>query len=195
MKKNNTHEKIIIYKFLLCLVYFFKHIQTYSKYVTENNGRDSTVVAKWNVKIGKNNMNNEYNFSNELVLKTEENKNVVDGKIAPGTSISTQFSLDCSECEASLKYIVNPSQIKCNEKEDSRFIVTSIDNEKNTMKYDETERYYYGIVDIKDAYKVINIKAIVKWNNDDENNVADTESGVENSNIVLPLTVRVEQIN
>ena len=33
----------------------FKHIQTYSKYVTENNGRDSTVVAKWNVKIGKNN--------------------------------------------------------------------------------------------------------------------------------------------
>ena len=195
MNYNKKINKVVFMIMLLCFLYFIKNIQTYSRYNTENNGRDSTVVAKWNVKIGKNNMNNEYNFSNELVLKTEENKNVVDGKIAPGTSISTQFSLDCSECEASLKYIVNPSQIKCNEKEDSRFIVTSIDNEKNTMKYDETERYYYGIVDIKDAYKVINIKAIVKWNNDDENNVADTESGVENSNIVLPLTVRVEQIN
>lgn len=195
MNYNKKINKVVFMIMLLCFLYFIKNIQTYSRYNTENNGRDSTVVAKWNVKIGKNNMNNEYNFSNELVLKTEENKNVVDGKIAPGTTISTQFSLDCSECEASLKYIVKPSQIKCNEKEDSRFIVTSIDNEKNTMKYDETERYYYGIVDIKDAYKVINIKAIVKWNNDDENNVADTESGVENSNIVLPLTVRVEQIN
>lgn len=195
MNYNKKINKVVFMIMLLCFLYFIKNIQTYSRYNTENNGRDSTVVAKWNVKIGKNNMNNEYNFSNELVLKTEENKNVVDGKIAPGTSISTQFSLDCSECEASLKYIVKPSQIKCNEKEDSRFIVTSIDNEKNTMKYDETEGYYYGIVDIKDAYKVINIKAIVKWNNDDENNVADTESGVENSNIVLPLTVRVEQIN
>ena len=195
MSYNKKMNKVLCMIFLLFFIYFIKNVQTYSKYNTENGGRDSTVVAKWNVKIGKNNMNNEYNFSNELVLKTEENKNVVDGKIAPGTSISTQFSLDCSECEASLKYIVKPSQIKCNEKEDSRFIVTSIDNEKNTMKYDETEGYYYGIVDIKDAYKVINIKAIVKWNNDDENNVADTESGVENSNIVLPLTVRVEQIN
>ena len=195
MNYNKKINKVVFMIMLLCFLYFIKNIQTYSRYNTENNGRDSTVVAKWNVKIGKNNMNNEYNFSNELVLKTEENKNVVDGKIAPGTSISTQFSLDCSECEASLKYIVKPSQIKCNEKEDSRFIVTSIDNEKNTMKYDETDGYYYGIVDIKDAYKVINIKAIVKWNNDDENNVADTESGVENSNIVLPLTVRVEQIN
>ena len=43
--------------------------------------------------------------------------------------------------------------------------------------------------------KIINIKATVKWNNNDENNVADTESGVENSIIVLPLTVRVEQMN
>ena len=43
--------------------------------------------------------------------------------------------------------------------------------------------------------KIINIKATVNWKNDDENNEADTESGVENSIIVLPLTVRVEQMN
>lgn len=195
-KKNKKAVFIIILMILLLLfIYFIKNVQTYSRYNTENNGRDSTVVAKWNVKIGKNNMNNEYNFSNELELKTEENKNVADGKIAPGTSISTQFSLDCSECEASLKYIVKPSQIKCNGQEDSRFIVTSINNEKNTMQYDEEEDYYYGIVDIKDAYRVMNIKATVTWNNDDGNNEADTESAVENSTIVLPLTVRVEQIN
>ena len=63
------------------------------------------------------------------------------------------------------------------------------------MKYDEKEDYYYGIIDIKDAYKVMNIRAIVRWNNDYENNEADTKSGVKNSIIVLPLTVRVEQIN
>ena len=57
------------------------------------------------------------------------------------------------------------------------------------------KKYYFGIIDARDAYKIINIKATVKWNNDDENNVADTESGVENSIIVLPLTVRVEQMN
>ena len=104
MNYNKKLNKILFIIILLCLVYFFKHIQTYSKYVTENNGRDSTVVAKWNVKIGKNNMNDESDFSNELVLSTENNKNVLEGKIAPGTSISTQFSLDCSECETSLKY-------------------------------------------------------------------------------------------
>ena len=195
MNYNKKITKVVFMIMLLCFLYFIKNIQTYSRYNTENNGRDSTVVAKWNVKIGKNNMNNEYNFSNELVLKTEENKNVVDGKIAPGTSISTQFSLDCSECEASLKYIVKPSQIKCDEREDSRFIVASIDNEKNTMQYDEEQDYYFGIVDTRDTYKIINIKATVNWKNDDENNEADTESGVENSIIILPLTVRVEQMN
>ena len=195
MSYNKKINKVLFMIFLLLFIYFIKNVQTYSKYNTENDGRDSTTIAQWNVKIGKNNMNNEYDFSNELVLKTENNKNVIDGKIAPGTSISTQFSLDCSECETSLKYIVKPSQIKCDEKEDSRFIVASINNEKNTMEYDEKEGYYFGIVEAKDAYKIINIKAIVNWNNEDKNNEADTESGVENSIIVLPLTVRVEQIN
>lgn len=195
MSYNKKINKVLFMIFLLFLIYFIKNVQTYSKYNTENDGRDSTTVAQWNVKIGKNNMNNEYDFSNELVLKTESNKNVIDGKIAPGTSISTQFSLDCSECETSLKYIVKPSQIKCDGKDDSRFVVTSINNEKNTMIYDEEEKYYFGVVDTRDAYKIINIKATVNWNNDDENNEADTESGVENSIIVLPLTVRVEQIN
>ena len=195
MNYNKKINKVLFMIFLLFLIYFIKNVQTYSKYNTENGGRDSTTVAQWNVKIGENNMNNGYDFSNELVLKTENNKNVIDGKIAPGTSISTQFSLDCSECETSLKYIVKPSQIKCDGKEDSRFVVTSINNEKSTMIYDEEEDYYFGIVDTRDAYKIINIKATVNWNNDDENNAADTESGAENSTIVLPLTVRVEQMN
>ena len=195
MNYNRKINKVLFMIFLLIFIYFIKNVQTYSKYNTENGGRDSTTVAQWNVKIGKNSMNDGYDFSNELVLKTENNKNVVDGKIAPGTSISTQFSLDCSECETSLKYIVKPSQIKCDEREDSRFIVASIDNEKNTMQYDEEQDYYFGIVDTRDTYKIINIKATVNWKNDDENNEADTESGVENSIIILPLTVRVEQMN
>ena len=195
MNYNRKINKVLFMIFLLIFIYFIKNVQTYSKYNTENGGRDSTTVAQWNVKIGKNSMNDGYDFSNELVLKIESNKNVIDGKIAPGTSISTQFSLDCSECETSLKYIVKPSQIKCDEREDSRFIVASIDNEKNTMQYDEEQDYYFGIVDTRDTYKIINIKATVNWYNDDENNVADTESGVENSIIVLPLTVRVEQMN
>ena len=195
MNYNKKINKVLFMILLLFFIYFIKNVQTYSKYNTENGGRDSTTVAQWNVKIGKNSMNDGYDFSNELVLKIESNKNVIDGKIAPGTSISTQFSLDCSECETSLKYIVKPSQIKCDEKEDSRFIVASIDNEKNTMQYDEKEEYYFGIIDARDAYKIINIKAIVNWKNDDENNEADTESGVENSIIILPLTVRVEQMN
>ena len=195
MNYNRKINKVLFMIFLLTFIYFIKNVQTYSKYNTENGGRDSTTVAQWNVKIGKNSMNDGYDFSNELVLKIESNKNVIDGKIAPGTSISTQFSLDCSECETSLKYIVKPSQIKCDEREDSRFIVASIDNEKNTMQYDEEQDYYFGIVDTRDTYKIINIKATVNWKNDDENNEADTESGVENSIIILPLTVRVEQMN
>ena len=195
MNYNRKINKLLFMIFLLIFIYFIKNVQTYSKYNTENGGRDSTTVAQWNVKIGKNSMNDGYDFSNELVLKIESNKNVIDGKIAPGTSISTQFSLDCSECETSLKYIVKPSQIKCDEREDSRFIVASIDNEKNTMQYDEEQDYYFGIVDTRDTYKIINIKATVNWKNDDENNEADTESGVENSIIILPLTVRVEQMN
>ena len=195
MNYNRKINKVLFMIFLLIFIYFIKNVQTYSKYNTEKGGRDSTTVAQWNVKIGKNSMNDGYDFSNELVLKIESNKNVIDGKIAPGTSISTQFSLDCSECETSLKYIVKPSQIKCDEREDSRFIVASIDNEKNTMQYDEEQDYYFGIVDTRDTYKIINIKATVNWKNDDENNEADTESGVENSIIILPLTVRVEQMN
>ena len=195
MNYNRKINKVLFMIFLLIFIYFIKNVQTYSKYNTENGGRDSTTVAQWNVKIGKNSMNDGYDFSNELVLKIESNKNVIDGKIAPGTSISTQFSLDCSECETSLKYIVKPSQIKCDEREDSRFIVASIDNEKNTMQYDEEQDYYFGIVDTRDTYKIINIKATVNWKNDDENNEADTGSGVENSIIILPLTVRVEQMN
>ena len=195
MNYNRKINKVLFMIFLLIFIYFIKNVQTYSKYNTENGGRDSTTVAQWNVKIGKNSMNDGYDFSNELVLKIESNKNVIDGKIAPGTSISTQFSLDCSECETSLKYIVKPSKIKCDEREDSRFIVASIDNEKNTMQYDEEQDYYFGIVDTRDTYKIINIKATVNWKNDDENNEADTESGVENSIIILPLTVRVEQMN
>lgn len=195
MNYNRRINKVLFMIFLLIFIYFIKNVQTYSKYNTENGGRDSTTVAQWNVKIGKNSMNDGYDFSNELVLKIESNKNVIDGKIAPGTSISTQFSLDCSECETSLKYIVKPSQIKCDEREDSRFIVASIDNEKNTMQYDEEQDYFFGIVDTRDTYKIINIKATVNWKNDDENNEADTESGVENSIIILPLTVRVEQMN
>ena len=69
MNYNRKINKVLFMIFLLIFIYFIKNVQTYSKYNTENGGRDSTTVAQWNVKIGKNSMNDGYDFSNELVLK------------------------------------------------------------------------------------------------------------------------------
>ena len=76
MNYNKKINKVLFMIFVLFFICFIKNVQTYSKYNTENDGRDSTTVAQWSVKIGKNDLNNGYNFSNELLLKIENNKNL-----------------------------------------------------------------------------------------------------------------------
>ena len=172
--------------FVMCLIFITK---TYSKYTNFSEGERIFETANWKVKIENIDITKQKECNIDILLNTDDNKYVTEGKVAPGITANGTFTLDPSDSEVTIKYIVTPGKIMYNEKEFSDFKIKMIKANNKILECENGE--YTDIIELENINELIEFTIVVEWqSNDDEE---DTIKGIETGDLSIPINVRVEQ--
>ena len=172
--------------FVICLIFITK---TYSKYTSFSEGERIFETANWKVKIENIDITKQQENNIDILLNTDDNKYVTNGKIAPGITANGTFTLDTSGSEVTIKYIITPGKIMYNEKEFSDFKIKMIKANNKILECENGE--YTDIIELENINELIEFTIVVEWqSNDDEE---DTIKGIETGDLSIPINIRVEQ--
>ena len=172
--------------FVICLIFITK---TYSKYTSFSEGERLFETANWKVKIENIDITKQQENNIDILLNTDDNKYVTNGKIAPGITANGTFTLDVSNSEVKIKYIITPGKIMYNEKEFSDFTIKMIKANNKILECKNGE--YTDLIKLENINKLIEFTIVVEWqSNDDEE---DTIKGIETGDLSIPINIRVEQ--
>ncbi len=216
---NKKVSVLIVLSFLLILVLGAAY--SYSKYSASVSGSASADVAKWNITVNGCNIVNPdkqnsacfeevvdeennivtvtRNFGiNEFTYDNKGSKDVVDNKIAPGSSGTFKIRIKPNDTQVSIKYKLNVALAKEN---DSITVYRSAPNgntRETVMELDGYEGYIYynpdgfsymnGNTETKTDEIVFTI--FVDWAAE-VNNVVDTEFGTSSTSPVLEIPVEI----
>ena len=172
--------------FVMCLIFITK---TYSKYTNFSEGERIFETANWKVKIENIDITKQQENNIDILLNTDDNKYVTNGKIAPGITANGTFTLDTSGSEVTIKYIITPGKIMYNEEEFLDFKIKMIKANNKILECENGE--YTDIIELENINELIEFTIVVEWqSNDDEE---DTIKGIETGDLSIPINVRVEQ--
>ena len=172
--------------FVMCLIFITK---TYSKYTNFSEGERIFETANWKVKIENIDITKPKECNIDILLNTDDNKYVTNGKIAPGITANGTFTLDTSGSEVTIKYIITPGKIMYNEEEFLDFKIKMIKANNKILECENGE--YTDIIELENINELIEFTIVVEWqSNDDEE---DTIKGIETGDLSIPINVRVEQ--
>ena len=209
-------------KLLIILTFLFAVIilgsYSYSKYRSDITGEAKTDVAKWNISVNgcyiakpSNNSDSTCyletvnqstgavtvvrNFKiTEFVINNNGNGNVVDGKIAPGSSGTFNIKIKPNDTEVSFRYTIN-SHIE----DDNLSLSYSIKGPGDTDYRPMPATGYVGRIDYSASNtnyeEVISFK--VDWINDENHNKEDTVIGTKSIDpkLEIPVEITFEQYN
>ena len=172
--------------FVICLIFITK---TYSKYTSFSEGEKLFETANWKVKIENIDITKQQENNIDILLNTDDNKYVTEGKVAPGITANGTFTLDTSGSEVTIKYIITPGKIMYNEEEFLDFKIKMIKANNKILECENGE--YTDIIELENINELIEFTIVVEWqSNDDEE---DTIKGIETGDLSIPINVRVEQ--
>ena len=172
--------------FVMCLIFITK---TYSKYTSFSEGEKIFETANWKVKIEDTDITRQKESNIDILLNTDYNKYVTNGKVAPGITANGTFTLDTSGSEVKIKYIITPGKIMYNEEEFSDFKIKMIKANNKILECKNGE--YTDVIELENINELIEFVIVVEWqsNNDEE----DTIKGIETGDLSIPINIRVEQ--
>lgn len=172
--------------FVMCLIFITK---TYSKYTSFSEGERIFETANWKVKIEDTDITKQKESNIDILLNTDYNKYVTNGKVAPGITANGTFTLDTSGSEVTIKYIITPGKIMYNEEEFLDFKIKMIKANNKILECENGE--YTDIIELENINELIEFTIVVEWqSNDDEE---DTIKGIETGDLSIPINIRVEQ--
>lgn len=187
MFKNKAKNALMV----IALFFTFIFLMTVSFAKTLNNERENNNIEndEWKISITGQGKDLTVKDTQNIIFKTQDNPNVVSGKIAPGsTAIATiQVDMSGTKVPVELKTIVddqilNNTNLKLTIEIDGKEYSsgeTKIIELENGKAFDETN-----------GKKIITLK--LTWENDDDNQI-DTAMGILGSKISIPVTINVEQ--
>lgn len=196
MKKNKMKIIGIILIFILELSLYLV-AGTYSRYVSIAESDTSTRIAKWTVKLGNVDIaGGEKDFSSELVLETTNTAKVKTGTIAPNTSVKGDFTIDPNGTEVAIKYKISLGKIYYKNSITGEIVTDNIPNIEvsnvtvNTGTLEQNiDKTYQGKIGLGESPVTITIT--VEWTSTDDD--LDTLNGYSPLNVIIPVTVIVEQ--
>lgn len=144
---------IIIAIIILALGLLFIGGNTFSKQVTEVKGKGVANVANWSFKVN----NNEAQIQT-INLASNNNKNLTDNKIAPGTSGNFQIKINAEGAEVGINYKI--SFINETNKPQNLFFIY---NDKKYKNITEMEKDLTGTIDATTGEKEKNIEIYWEW--------------------------------
>lgn len=179
---------------------------TYTRYSSTGSGTGTAQVAKWAVKINTANVVSTDSF--DVSFHEVANENVVDGKIAPASSLYADFIVDPAGSEVALDYSFSLGAITAS----TGSVPTGIAVEKvvpvtgatidgttvtggseGTALVADGSGKYNGTIALSSQSSALTsassqvVRVYIKWTNDDEQNENHTTAG--NTTPTLSMTV------
>lgn len=189
-------KKIIL--IIICIISILSTIiiflSTYSKYSEDAEATMENQVGKWIIKL--NNTDITQGISQDFLIQNiviEENTNVIEGKIAPGTSGYFDIEINPAGTQVAVRYDITLNKENITNDE---IQITSVSELNGNTLTRTAENVYTGIIPLADVENgnVNSIRISIDWNNNELNNENDSQTGNKaNSVLEIPITVDVCQ--
>ena len=161
--KKNGILKVIIPLILIITIVVLAGL-AYARYVTRLNGQSTADIAQWSFKV--NDKTNE-SFTIDLAdtrIKANDEVQMQDGYIGPGTSGAFDIKLDATGSEVSLKYDVNIDVDNANNTKLPKNLVFYSDSTMQNAIYHENNIINLnGFIGVADNSKVHTKTVYWKW--------------------------------
>ena len=177
---------------------------TYARYSSSGRVDSAGEIAKWNIKLGNQDISSETKTIDvNLTPDEESNTNTTLGKLAPGQKLSGTFKVDPTGSEVAVDYLLTIGSVQATSGTWNAGSELSL-SKVTALLEDETEAteltiaeggttYFENLTDVLNG-KDVTFKIYVTWeNSNDANNDADTENGASVTQITIPVTVVIRQ--
>lgn len=152
--KRKLGKKLLIGIVLLLILISLLLGVTYSKYISQINGKGNLDIAKWSFKVN----GGTEEFATVNLLDTYNTETLVDGKIAPGTKGSFNLVIDATGSEVGVNYKVD-FQNESNKPTNLKF-----KHDGNTLNnIEDYEQYFTDTINADDTNKIRTLKVEWEW--------------------------------
>ena len=190
MSKKNVKKLFIILTLIVFSITIYKIIETYSLFESESDATVEIPIAKWNIELNETDITN--GLTEEIIINdftVVEDANVKEGKIAPGMLGMVDLTLDPKDTDVSIKYEITLGDI--GDQPISLQSVQLISGSSTLIRTAEDK--YTGIMNlqnIKNNTATVTVRITVLWENDENNNEADTVIGTQAGHTLdIPITL------
>ena len=172
---------------------------TYSYYIDQADALVDLNIASWIVKVNSTDITLEDSHTFTIdELNYSANANV-NNKLAPGVTGNFTMGVDLTDVDTAIEYdleldesVFNNPNIHISNVTATRGSISRVTNEDPTSKIVK----YHGYLSLNNVVngKTFTIRVYVKWDNNDDYNDIDTETGsIANTVIDLPVNITISQ--
>lgn len=201
MKNENNTKKdlrfIIIFIVIICLSFTYLFQTSLAKYRKQISGNVNLEIAKWNIKINDEAIENKKVLTNDIVPVFEGNEYTKDSVLAPGSKGHCDIIIDSTNVDVDFTYEISLVVDENNAVSDLKttgYIINPSDTNQTIIDYtDQTS--ITGTI-IHNTPSTI-IRLYFEWYDEADNemdNQKDTEVAIdENSKIIISASARFSQ--
>lgn len=191
MKKSSITAIIVLLMVLTVCLYFISG--TYARYADEYSGTAKVDVAKWAVSVTDGTEALTNNFT--LPFTVETNANVVEGKIAPGSTAKATIELDLTGTEVAVDFgaTIDEDELATvfGDSAEDVNLTTSITGAATSGATTTINLPSGQAFDASNGK--VKIELTLEWTNNDSNNLSDTKIGNAGETLHIPVDITVQQ--
>lgn len=208
MDKKTVKLVIVVAMLLVIALYFVGG--TYARYASEYNGTASLNVAKWATKIKGDEVGE--NTTLTLNFTTEDNDNVVSGKIAPEVTATAKAEIDLEGTEVAVDVLIAGTQgdlenaissaveslgMEAGDISIKAEVTAEGSASSKVQATEEGKKYQIDLPDKSSGFtkgnSIVTISIKVTWKNNDDHNTNDTSAGKTAGTLSVPVKLTVQQ--
>ena len=158
-----TKRKIVFFIALMSLFYCISLMQeTYAKYVSSASAGTNLTIARWNIIVNNQDIQQNSNFSNRVTPVFSGTTNIKSGVLAPTSEGYFDIILDGTYTDTAFTYTIDIDQASTNTVDDlkiSRYMVDGVEHAYNGNSITET-------IALNAVVKRREMRFYIKWDDD-----------------------------
>lgn len=191
MKNRKLKILLAFFALLLCITQIK---ETYAKYIETKEGNSDFTIANWNIKVNNQDITEATTMSSLITPIYDENENVKDGVIAPGSTGYFDLTIDASKTEVSFKYTISINTPDNAAVTDLQITGYKIDN-GNIISASGAE--VSDTISYNNSNKTLNIRVYFEWKDgtgETMDNSKDTSASVKGETAKLKVGLSFVQV-
>lgn len=186
-------------KLLIAMIALFACItqirQTYAKYTESKSGSADFNVANWQIKINNQDINENVELSSLINPVYDNNTNIANGVIAPGSQGNFVIGIDATNTQVSFQYSISIASANNSDVADFKIYAYRIGTGEIVQVTNSAS--ITNTINNSDQNKTVNITVYFKWtegSGETMNNAADTAASLGNGSGKLSVTAAFTQV-